>query len=44
VSQGRNIAPVAPAQAAPSTPAPSDAAPQTDNQPMNEVLRQLFNR
>jgi AsmA protein len=52
VSQGRNIAPVPPAQtappAAPSAPAtaptPSDAAPQPDNQPMNEVLRQLFNR
>ncbi len=44
VSQGRNIVPAAPAQAAPSTPAPSDAAPQPDNQPMNEVLRQLFNR
>ncbi len=51
VSQGRNIAPAAPAQAAPPAPstpapaaAPSDAAPQPDNQPMNEVLRQLFNR
>jgi AsmA protein len=52
VSQGRNIAPAPPAQAAPPAapsapamaPAPSDAAPQQDNQPMNEVLRQLFNR
>jgi AsmA protein len=52
VSQGRNIAPAPPAQAAPpaapsapaTAPAPSDAAPQPDNQPMNEVLRQLFNR
>lgn len=52
VSQGRNIAPAPaptapPAQAAtpaPSAPAPSDAAAQPDNQPMNEVLRQLFNR
>jgi AsmA protein len=42
VSQGRNIAPAAPP--APSAPAQSDAAPQPDNQPMNEVLRQLFNR
>jgi len=45
VGQGRNIAPAAPAQAAPPAPsAPSDATPQPDNQPMNEVLRQLFNR
>lgn len=48
VSQGRNIAPAPaspPAQAAPPAPsAPSAAAPQPDNQPMNEVLRQLFNR
>jgi AsmA protein len=49
VGQGRNIAPAAPAQAAPSAPsasapAPSDATTQPDNQPMNEVLRQLFNR
>jgi AsmA protein len=52
VGQGRNIAPAPPAQAAPpaappasaTAPAPSDAAPQPDNQPMNEVLRQLFNR
>ncbi len=36
----------APAEAAaPEAPAPpSDAAPQQDSQPMNEVLRQLFNR
>jgi AsmA protein len=51
VGQGRNIAPASPTQAvppAPSAPAPapaqSDTAPQPDNQPMNEVLRQLFNR
>jgi AsmA protein len=35
-------APVEPA--APAAPAQSDAAPQPDSQPMNEVLRQLFNR
>ncbi|XIA65479.1 AsmA-like C-terminal region-containing protein [Bradyrhizobium sp. TZ2] len=29
---------------APAAPAQSDAAPQQDSQPMNEVLRQLFNR
>jgi AsmA protein len=33
----------APAQAAPSAPAQNDAAPQ-ESQPMNDVLRQLFNR
>jgi AsmA protein len=51
VGQGRNIAPASPTQAVPpasSAPAPaptqSDTAPQPDNQPMNEVLRQLFNR
>jgi AsmA protein len=53
LGQGRNIpapVPASPAQAAPvaptapSAPAPSDAAPQQDSQPMNEVLRQLFNR
>jgi AsmA protein len=46
VSQGRSMAP-APAEVAPvapSAPAQSDATPQPDNQPMNEVLRQLFNR
>ena len=50
VSQGRNIAPAAPAAGrhrpvdASAAATPSDAAPQPDNQPMNEVLRQLFNR
>jgi AsmA protein len=29
---------------APSTPAPADATAQQDSQPMNDVLRQLFNR
>ena len=53
-SQGRSIpspgaqepAP-APSQAAPQpapAPAQSEPAPQQDSQPMNEVLRQLFNR
>ena len=50
-SQGRNIvSPNAPAQAAPTepatpaAPAPADATAQQDSQPMNDVLRQLFNR
>jgi AsmA protein len=30
--------------AAPSTPAPADTTAQQDSQPMNDVLRQLFNR
>jgi AsmA protein len=38
----------APAEAAPAEPAapavPSDTTAQQDSQPMNEVLRQLFNR
>jgi AsmA protein len=46
-SQGRSLAPpetaAQPAQPAP-TPAPSDQAEQPDSQPMNDVLRQLFNR
>lgn len=49
--QGRNIpsanAPTAAAPAettAPSTAAPADTAAQQDSQPMNDVLRQLFNR
>ncbi|NOJ50793.1 AsmA family protein [Bradyrhizobium archetypum] len=48
----RSLTPTSPAeppsQAAPSEPAapttPSDATAQQDSQPMNEVLRQLFNR
>ena len=48
VSQGRSIpSPASPAPAtpnAPSAPAQNDATPQADSQPMNEVLRQLFNR
>jgi AsmA protein len=50
-SQGRSIpAPATPAQAAPvapsipTPPAESDATQPRDSQPMNEVLRQLFNR
>jgi AsmA protein len=49
--QGRNIpspnasTPAAPAEtAAPATPAPADATAPQDSQPMNDVLRQLFNR
>jgi AsmA protein len=38
-----SAAPAAPAQATPSTPAQNDAAPP-ESQPMNDVLRQLFNR
>jgi AsmA protein len=50
-SQGRSIpspnASSPPAQAetaAPATPAPADTTAQQDSQPMNDVLRQLFNR
>jgi AsmA protein len=50
-TQGRSIlnpnasTPAAPAETtAPATPAPADAAAQQDSQPMNDVLRQLFNR
>jgi AsmA protein len=43
-SQGRGIAaPADPVQAPPPAAAQSDSAPQ-DSQPMNDVLRQLFNR
>jgi AsmA protein len=45
--QGRSIPPPSStAPAAPSTPAQSDPAPEPtpDSQPMNDVLRQLFNR
>ena len=38
-----SAAPPAPAQVAPSAPAQNDAAPP-ESQPMNDVLRQLFNR
>ncbi|MFG3597114.1 hypothetical protein [Bradyrhizobium sp. RDI18] len=48
----RSLTPTSPAepptQAAPAEPAPpaapSDTTTQQDSQPMNEVLRQLFNR
>lgn len=49
-SQGRSIpspnasTPAAPAETAPATPAPADTSAQQDSQPMNDVLRQLFNR
>ncbi|MGL4290983.1 MAG: AsmA-like C-terminal region-containing protein, partial [Phreatobacter sp.] len=50
-SQGRSIpspnasTPAAPAEApAATTPAPADTTAQQDSQPMNDVLRQLFNR
>jgi AsmA protein len=45
--QGRSIPPpTAPSQAAPPAPAQNDPTPQTpqNSQPMNDVLRQLFNR
>jgi AsmA protein len=43
--QGRNFIPSAPATPAETTaPAPDGAAGQQDSPPMNEVLRQLFNR
>jgi AsmA protein len=49
LSQGRNIpsqTSPAPASPAPAAPAQSDPKPQAtpDSQPMNDVLRQLFNR
>jgi len=42
-SPAQTPAQAAPAEAAPPAP-PSDATAQQDSQPMNEVLRQLFNR
>ncbi len=47
LSQGRNVPPpTSPSPAAPSAPAQGDPPPQPsqDSQPMNDVLRQLFNR
>ena len=47
LGQGRSIpAPAAPTAAVPSAPAQADSAPQPsqDSQPMNDILRQLFNR
>jgi AsmA protein len=47
LSQGRNVPPPAsPTPAAPSAPAQNDPPrqPSQDSQPMNDVLRQLFNR
>jgi AsmA protein len=43
-SQGRGMSPADPAPPAPSAPAQPDSAGPRDSQPMNEVLRQLFNR
>ena len=44
-SQGRSLSPpAAAAQPAPPAPAPGEPAEQPDSQPMNDVLRQLFNR
>jgi AsmA protein len=47
LSQGRGIpAPAAPTPANPAAPSPNDPIPppSQDSQPMNDVLRQLFNR
>jgi AsmA protein len=47
LGRSRNLAPSDPASpAAPSAPAPGDAAPppSQDSAPMNDVLKQLFNR
>jgi len=44
ISQGRGMSPAEPAPPAPSAPAQADSAGPQDSQPMNEVLRQLFNR
>jgi AsmA protein len=38
------MSPAEPAPQAPPAPAQSDSARPQDSQPMNEVLRQLFNR
>jgi AsmA protein len=42
LNQSRSLPPAPPSGAAP--PAPGDAPAQPDSQPMNDVLRQLFNR
>ena len=42
-NQSRSLPPAPPSNAAPPAPAPGDA-PSQDSQPMNDVLRQLFNR
>jgi AsmA protein len=47
LGQGRSIpAPTAPTEATPPAPAQNDptSPPPQDSQPMNDVLRQLFNR
>jgi AsmA protein len=43
-SQGRSMSPAEPAPPAPSAPAQTDPDRPQESQPMNEVLRQLFNR
>ena len=43
-SNGRSLSPAEPAPPAPSAPAQAETAEPQDSQPMNEVLRQLFNR
>jgi AsmA protein len=43
LSQGRNVPPPAPPTPA-APPAQNDPSQQQDSQPMNDVLRQLFNR
>jgi AsmA protein len=44
LSQGRNPRRGMPDSQAPAAPAQSDPPPQKDSQPMNDVLKQLFNR
>ena len=44
LSQSRSLPPAPPSGAAPPAPAPGDTPAQPDSQPMNDVLRQLFNR
>ncbi|MGH6741869.1 MAG: AsmA family protein, partial [Bradyrhizobium sp.] len=45
LGQSRTISPASPAPDAPSAPADKDPpSPSQDSQPMNDVLKQLFNR
>jgi AsmA protein len=46
LGRSRNLQPTNPGAAAPAVPAPGDPAPQPpeDSAPMNDVLKQLFNR
>ena len=43
-SKGRSLSPAEPAPPAPSAPTRAETEEPQDSQPMNEVLRQLFNR